>query len=54
MACPNIRLNQAKNLASKPLLSTLGFKMRAASAGLNDSALKADKITEMAMVTANC
>jgi hypothetical protein len=44
----------AKNLPSSPLLSTFGFSISAASAGLSDSALNADRITEMAMVTANC
>ena len=47
--------NQAKNFARSPfLLAVRGFRMRAASAGLSESALKAERITEIAMVTANC
>src|ERR1700681_2540968 len=49
-----MRLNQRKNLPSRLLLAVLGLRINAASAGLNDSALKADNTTETAMVTANC
>ena len=51
---PNMRLNQPKKRASKPLLCTFGFRRSAASAGLSDRALNAERITEMAMVAANC
>ena len=37
-----------------PRLSLRGRNSKAASAGLNVKALNAEKITEMAMVTANC
>src|SRR3984957_1176333 len=49
-----MRLNQLKNFRSSPWLSVFGFSNSAASAGLSVSALNADKITEIAMVTANC
>src|ERR1700722_9050789 len=49
-----MRLNQLKNFRSSPWLSVFGFSNSADSAGLNVSALNADKITEIAIVTANC
>src|ERR1700761_3228506 len=36
------------------LLSSVGFNSNVQSAGVSDSAIKADIITEMAMVMANC
>ena len=49
-----MRLNQSKNLRSSPWLSFFGLSSSAASAGLSVSALNAERITEIAMVTANC
>ena len=55
MARPNARLNHLKNKLSGPRdRFFLGLSSRAESAGLSESALKAEKITEIAMVTANC
>src|ERR1700719_4779745 len=51
---PKISVSQAQYVASRPVLAVLGLRIRAASAGLSDSALKADNTTETAMVTANC
>ncbi len=46
--------DQPKNLPSGPRASFLGRNNNAESAGLSVSALKAERITETAMVTANC
>jgi hypothetical protein len=54
VARSNTRLNQSKNLFSSPRLSVLGRSSSAASAGLSVSALNAERITEIVMVTANC
>ncbi len=54
MARPKIRLNQSKNFPSNPRLFLPGRSSRAANAGLSVRALNAERITEMAMVTANC
>ena len=54
VARPNMRLNQSKNRRSSPWLSVFGLSSSAASAGLSVSALNAERITEIAMVTANC
>src|SRR3569833_209177 len=54
------RWNQLLNLvnhAVRPLfllLSSVGFSSNVQSAGVNDRAIKADIITEMAIVMANC
>ena len=49
-----MRLNHKKNVRSGPRLSVFGFSSSAASAGLSVSALNADRITDIAIVTANC
>ena len=54
VALPNTRLNQRKNTPSGPRDSFFGRSSRAESAGLSDRALKAEKSTDTAMVTANC
>src|ERR1700722_18191070 len=54
VARPKTRLNQSKNFASAPALAFLGRSSTAARAGLKLSALNAEMITEIAMVTANC
>src|SRR5262245_48463643 len=51
---PKTRLNQPKKRASGPRVAFLGLRSIAQSAGLNDKALNAEMITEIAMVTANC
>src|ERR1700744_2198107 len=50
----NVRLNQSKNPFNNPPRPSFGFNNNADSAGLSVSALNADKITEIAIVTANC
>ncbi len=54
VARPNTRLNQRKNAPTGPRDSFFGRNKTAARAGLRVNALKADKATETAMVTANC
>ena len=54
VARPNARLNQAKNFLRNPPLSVFGLSNNAASAGLSVRALNAERITEIAIVTANC
>src|ERR1700693_6022368 len=54
VALSNIRLNPAKTRCRKPVDSRRGFKSKEQSAGLSDRALKAEIITETAIVTANC
>ena len=54
VAFANTRLNQSKNVVSGPREEVFGRSNKAANAGLNDSALNADRITEKAIVTANC
>ena len=48
------RLNHAKNFPSGPFDCFLGFRIREQSAGESDRALKAEMITETAIVMANC
>jgi hypothetical protein len=47
-------LKALKNRPSRPRDSVLGLSSMAHSAGLSVSALKADSMTETAIVTANC
>ncbi|OQC28601.1 MAG: hypothetical protein BWX71_00750 [Deltaproteobacteria bacterium ADurb.Bin072] len=54
VALPKTALNQAKNLPSGPRASFFGLRRRDARAGERDSALKAEMMTDTAMVTANC
>src|SRR6266478_7664000 len=54
VAFAQTRLNEAKNALNGPPVEVFGRSNNAASAGLNVNALKADRITENAMVTANC
>ena len=49
-----MRLKWPKNQPSGPRAGLRGRNSIAASAGLNVSALNADKITEIAIVSANC
>ena len=51
---PNHRLNQRKNTPSGPRDSLRGLSSSADSAGLKESALKAEIMTDTAIVTANC
>jgi hypothetical protein len=48
------RLNQSKKRFRSPPLDFWGLSSRAERAGLSVRALKAERITEIAMVTANC
>ena len=54
VALPNTLLNQRKNNPRGPRDSFLGRSSIADKAGLSVNALKAEKATETAMVTANC
>src|SRR5215468_10454140 len=51
---PNTRLNRSKNQRSGPRLCFRGRSNSAESAGLSERALNAEKITEIAIVRANC
>src|SRR6185503_2902397 len=52
--------NHALNLVNHPvrplcfLLSSVGFKSKVQRAGVNDNAINAEMITDIAMVIANC
>src|ERR1700722_9002929 len=54
------RSNQLLNLVNQPVSplfffdSSVGFKSKVQSAGVNDNAINADIITDMAIVIANC
>ena len=54
MPTSNALLNPLKKVPSGPRIGFGGFSIIAHSAGVSDSALKADSSTEMAMVSANC
>ena len=54
VALPNTRLNLSKNQLSGPRVFFRGHNSNEESAGLSESALKAEKMTEMAIVSANC
>ena len=48
------RLNPPKSRCNRPWDSCFGLSSNEQRAGLSDNALKAEMITEMAIVTANC
>ena len=54
VAFSKMRLNPPKNRCNRPWDSWPGFSSNVQRAGLSDNALKAEMITEMAIVTANC
>jgi len=54
VARPNMRLNQRRMRPEVRGIPFFGRSIKAASAGLNESALNAEKINRIAMVMANC